>query len=92
MATPRSWTAYDLVQGKLTIHRVRHPDTGQPAIQVERRYQFLDDGEVVIREIAGGRFLAVVEIASLPAGVLSALQAIDTWTYNQALIQEGMND
>lgn len=92
MATPKSWTAYDLQQGKLTIHRFNHPDTGQPAIQVERRYRFVDDGDVVIYDIAGGRLLATVEIADLPAGVLSALQTIDAWTYNQALLQEGMND
>jgi hypothetical protein len=90
MATPKMWTADDVLQGKLTIHRVDHPDTGQPALQVEQRYVFVDGQGAVLSSIAGGRVLATVEIADLPQEVVSALQTIDTWTYQQALAQEGM--
>lgn len=86
MATPKAFTAYDLELGKLTITR-----SGSD-LTVERRYRFVDDSDVVIDNLAGGRLVATVAIASLPANIVSALAAIDTWTYNQALAQEGMED
>lgn len=86
MATPKSWTATDLEQGKLTIIR-----TGAD-LHLERRYDFLDSGDVIIPEIAGGRVVEDMAIASLPASIIDALQTIDNWTYQKALVQEGMND
>lgn len=90
MATPKTWTADDIEQGKLTIHRITHPDTDQPALQIERRYIFLDDQDEKLQGVAGGRVLEIVEIGNLPQGIIDALQAIDNWTYQQALSQEGM--
>lgn len=86
MAISKSWTATDLEQGKLTIIR-----TG-PDLHLERRYEFLDSGDVVIPEIAGGRVVEDMAIVDLPPGIVSALQTIDNWTYQKALVQEGMND
>ncbi len=82
----KTWTATDLELGKLTI--TRQGDT----LHVERRYQFVDGDGDVLAQIAGGRIIADVAISALPTGVASALAAIDTWTKNQALEQEEMND
>lgn len=90
MAQPKSWTATDLLTGKLTLRKVTHPDTDSPAIQYEQRYQFLDDADDVLTEIASGRIVNVIEISSLPASIVSAMQTIDAWTYQQALEKEGM--
>lgn len=89
MAIPKSWTADDIRQEKLTLHRVVN-EFGQQAVQIERRYVFVDSGGQVLADIAGGRLLAVVAIADIPANVVSALQTIDSWTYGEALAQEGM--
>lgn len=90
MATPKTWTAEDIQQGKLTLHRVIN-EIGQQAIQVERRYVFVDAADQVLDQVAGGRLLAVMAIVDIPASVVSALQTIDKWTYDQALAQEGMS-
>ena len=84
MATSKTWTAEDVKLGKLTI--IRRGTT----LAIERRYRFLDDADEVLESIAGGRVALEVEWSSIPAGVQDALLAIDTWTYNQALAQEGM--
>ena len=85
----KTWTATALELGKLTIHRVIDKEA-RPAIQLERRYKFLDaDGEV-LRQIAGGRVLETIPIADIPPSILSALQEIDQWTEQKALEQEGM--
>lgn len=89
MATPKTWTADDIQQGKLTLHRVVN-EFGQQAIQLERRYVFVDSVGDVLTDIAGGKLLEVVAIADIPASVVSALQTIDDWTYSQSLAQEGM--
>jgi hypothetical protein len=86
MATPKSWTAHDLKQGKMTI-RV---EAG--TLYLECRYVFVDDLDEVLTGIAGGRVVAEVAWTSVPTNVQTALQTIDTWTYNQALAQEGMED
>ena len=86
MATPKNWTAYDVELGKLTITRLGS------TIGVERRYKFVDDQDDVIDDIAGGRLRVGVEWSSIPSNVQSALQLIDTWTYNQILALEGMED
>jgi hypothetical protein len=84
MATPKTWTAVDVGQGKLAI--IRRGTT----FQVERRYVFLDDADDVLEDVAGGRLGVEVEWSAIPSGIQDALLAIDTWTYNQILAQEGM--
>ena len=85
----KTWTATDLELGKLTINRNRVVSS---TLRIERRYKFLDaDGEV-LEQIAGRSVLLDVEIADIPSDILTALQAIDTWTKNRALEQEGMAD
>jgi len=86
MASVKIITAVDIAQGKLVIQKQGS------SLHIERRYQFLDAGANVIDNLAGGRVVAAVAIASLPANIASALAEIDAWTYNQALNQEGMND
>lgn len=84
MPTPKVITATDIRQGKLVIHREGS------VVVIERRYQFLDAGSNIIEILAGGRLLEEIAISSLPANIVLALQDIDTWTYDQALAQEGM--
>ena len=86
MATAKIITATDIEQGKLTISR------SGTNLTVERRYVFLDAGDAVIENLAGGRVVETIAIASLPANIAGALADIDAWTYQQALTQEGMND
>ena len=86
MATPKNWTAYDVQLGTLTLY----PDGAD--IGVERRYKFVDDQDSVITDIAGGRLRVTVAWSSIPTNVQDALQLIDTWTYNQILAKEGMQD
>lgn len=86
----KTWTAVDLKLGKLTIHRAID-EFGQPAIQLERRYQFVDNAGRVLEQIAGGRVVETIAIADIPADILAALQKIDAWTKQKALEQEGMS-
>lgn len=85
MATPKTLTANDLGQGKLMIVR------DGAFIHVERRYDFVDIADNVILEWAGGRIVKDVEFATLPINIQDALLVIDNWTYQQALVQEGMD-
>lgn len=80
----KTWTAADVILGKLTIIRA-----GQD-LTLERRYKFLNDEGEVLEQIAGGRVRETVSVAELPADILSALQGIDAWTKTKALEQEGM--
>lgn len=84
MATPKTLTADDIQQGKLTIIR------NGSIIHVERRYDFIDISDDIIPEWAGGRIVDDVEFSTLPANIQDALLVIDSWTYQQALLQEGM--
>jgi hypothetical protein len=84
MATPKVWTVHDIKQGRLSIVQ-RGTD-----LQLERRYKFIDDQGVVLVQIAGGRLVEITAIVDVPANILTALQIIDAWTYQQILIKEGM--
>lgn len=83
----KTWTAADLKLGPLKI-------TPKPGgmLHIERRYTFLDSGGGALTQIKGGRLLMDVELSALPANIQAALTAINTYTKNQALIQEGMDD
>lgn len=85
MATPKTLTAEDIEQGKLTII------TNGPFLHIERRYSFVDNLAQPIIEWAGGRIVEDVEFSTLPTNIQDALLAIDQWTYQQALMQEGMD-
>lgn len=84
--TDRVWIATDLELGKLTINR------SGTTLRIERRYKFLDALADVIEQITMGRLLLKMEIGDVPVSILDALQTIDQWTKNQALVQEGMDD
>jgi hypothetical protein len=81
----KTWTAVDLRMDRLSIAR-----EGSELV-IERRYAFLDAEGAELTQIAPGRLVRRVALAEVPAGVLSALQALDTYTKNQALQQEGMS-
>jgi len=83
--TTKSWIAYDLGLGKLTITR-RGGD-----LQIERRYVFLDELGNTLVGVAGSRVVETVAIADIPNDIMQALLAIDTWTKQKALEQEGMD-
>ena len=85
MVTPKTLTANDLQQGKLTIIR------DGSIIHVERRYNFVDIANFAIPEWAGGRIVEDIEFSTLPTAIQDALSVIDNWTYQQALIKEGMD-
>jgi len=70
--------------GKLTILR------RGTVLHVERRYQFVDEDETLMDEIAGGRLAQAVEWSTIPANVQDALLTIDAWCYAQILAQEDM--
>ena len=84
MATPKSWTAHDLQLGKLTLRRERDE------IHYEQRYEFVDEIDDVLSEVAGSRLVGMALAASLPSDILAALQTISNWLYAQCLEQEGM--
>ena len=85
MATPKTLTANDIEQGKLTIIR------NSTFIHVERRYSFIDIADQIISEWAGNRIVEDIEFSTLPTAIQDALLVIDNWTYQQALIKEGMD-
>jgi hypothetical protein len=91
MATPKSWTAHDVSLGALTMSRIPHPDTGNPAVNFQQRYVFLDSGDQVLFQVVGGRYVDDMELADIPQAILDALQTIDNWLYQQCLQQEGMD-
>lgn len=80
----KTWTATDVVLGKLTIIRV-----GQD-LTLERRYKFVDAEGAVLEQIAGGRVRETVAIVDIPPDILDALREIDAWTKAKALEQEEM--
>jgi hypothetical protein len=84
MATPKTWTAHDIKQGRFAVLQE------DATLQIERRYKFVDDAGVVLEDIAGGRLTAEVEWSTIPPNIQAALQEIDIWTYNLSLTQEGM--
>ena len=88
MTTQKTWTAVDVKQKRLTLSRTLKD--ASPAIRVERRYVFVDAEDEPLTNIAVGRFVTEVLIASVPAHILAAVQEIDDWTYQEILKQEGM--
>lgn len=89
MATPKQITINDLSKNdKLTIFRLL--ENGVDSLQVEKRYLYLDSSGEPIEALGSGRVTQTIPVASLPAAVLSAVQTINNYMYNQALDQEGM--
>ena len=80
----KTWTATDLRLDRLTLSKEG------TTLRVERRYTFVDAGGAELTQIAGGRLVREVPLTSVPQNILNGLQAIDTWTKNEALTQEGM--
>jgi hypothetical protein len=84
MATPKDLTAHDVVLDRLFIKRQG------TAIIYERRYWYADIAGAIIEDLPSRRLSGTVEWATIPPDIQTALQTIDTWTYNQILAQEGM--
>jgi hypothetical protein len=84
MATPKSWTAHDITQGRFAVLQ---EDT---LFHVERRYMFIDDVGMILGNVGVGRLTVDIEWSAIPLEVQNALMTIDNWTYNQILAQEGM--
>ena len=85
MATSKSWTADDLAMGALKLKKIGTD------LQLEQRYFFEYEGSV-IAQLGSGRIVELVAFSSLPSSVQDALVDIFNWTYEQALLQEGMED
>ena len=89
MATPKTITIDDLSKNeKLTI--TRFAELGIQYLQIEKRYLYLDALGDPITVLGGGRVVSTAAVADVPANILSALQTINDFMYDQALIQEGM--
>jgi hypothetical protein len=84
MATPKTIIAYDVSQKKLGI--VRQGTT----LSISRAYELVDDTGGSLDSVSGGVLREEMEWADIPASIQAALLAIDTWTYNQILVAEGM--
>jgi hypothetical protein len=80
----KTWTAADLRMDRLTLSKEG------TTLRIERRYTFVDAGGSELTQIAGGRLVREVPIASVPQNILDGLQAIDAWTKSEALAQEGI--
>ena len=91
MATPKTWTAHDIKQGKLTIYRTAHQQTGEPSLCLDRRYEFTDQDNNVIDDITARRISVTIEIAGIPQEIADALQLIDSWIYQRILLKESMD-
>jgi len=89
MATPKTWTAYDLTLGALKLTRTPSKD-GNQAVQFEQRYDYENDLGDILQGVAGSRLVDVVELADIPAGILTALTTINSWLYQRCLEKEGM--
>jgi hypothetical protein len=81
----KTWTATDLRMDRLTLSR-----DGATTLRLERRYTFVDASGAELTHIAGGRLVREVAFTSLPTNIQQALQAIDVYTKQQALAEEGM--
>lgn len=85
MASPKVWTADDVQQRRLYLERQGSD------ILVQRDYVFVDGQDQQLFERLEV-FQTTIAVASIPANVISALQDIDAWIYDQILAQEGMED
>jgi len=83
------WTAADVKLGPL---KITPRNDKAKTMHIERRYGFIDAEGNVLAQVAGGRVVADIPFAELPASIRAALQDIDAWTKSQALEQEGMNE
>jgi hypothetical protein len=84
MATPKQITLYDIGLKRIYLERV---GSNLEAIQ---EWQFLDDQGKPITELGVFTHEINVPITSIPSNILTALQAIQTYVYNQILASEGM--
>lgn len=89
MATSKTWTAHDLELGALKITRTLSEASNQ-AVQFEQRYNYEDDLGDILQGVAGSRLTDVMELADIPAGILTALTTINDWLYQRCLEKEGM--
>ena len=85
MAKQKIVTADDLELGKMTLS----PEG--TTVRFEARYVFLDAGDAVISNLTGKRVIVQDEQINLPANIQTAITDINTWLYDLALVQEGMD-
>lgn len=81
---PKTWTATDVEMGKLTLY----PRGSK--IGIDRTYRFVDADDEIITEIAPGSVTEELAFVDLPQNIQDALIAINSWTKQRALEQEGM--
>lgn len=82
--TPKTWTAEDIDADKVQLWL---DDDGD--LRIERHYRFVDArGDKL--PIAGSLLSESVPWADVPADIQSALVAINDWTRQKILEQEGM--
>lgn len=84
MATPRLITLTDVTQGRLYIDPVV-----DGSLTVQRDYDFVSV-DVLAGQIPTRSFAASIPWADIPQNIQDALIAIDSWTYDQILAEEGM--
>ena len=81
----KTWEVYDLKISQKTII-LKEDDT----IMIERKYQYLDENDKIIRELEDGIFTKTILFTELPQDMQDALIKINTYTINQINAQEGI--
>jgi len=84
MATQKTWTAEDVQMEEIKLHLI---GTTLSAIQ---GYHFVDGSGDEIEELPKGTAMINIEFADLPVNIRTALTDINTYMYQVALTQEGM--
>jgi len=84
--TQKTWTASDIRMAAIKMHLLENGKLS--AIQ---DYIFLDDQGERVKDLPNGRVSISLPFDDLPVNIKTALTEINTYMYNQALTQEGMD-
>lgn len=86
MATPKGITITDIEQGRLYIT----PPDAEGNMLVQRDYRLVGTDQPFFAGLNDQVLTRNVPFASLPQNIKDALIAINDYTYNQALADQGM--
>lgn len=84
----KTWVASDLKMGILRLQRA--DDLGK--LSVLHGYEYVDSNGDVIEDLPSKTYSEMINYTSLPVDIKEALLKIFNFTYQQALIDEGMHE
>lgn len=84
----KTWTASDLEMGILRLQRV--DDLGK--LSLLHGYEYIDDNGDVLEDLPSKTLSKLVSYTAIPDDIKAAVIKIFEYTYNQALLDEGMSD